>query len=317
MRTTIEASPNNYESYLRHRLRVVVRGANRASHGKSAVNLTAHLRLIIEHMDIVTQKGQPSSILGLAGNQSMEISCVRAAFEAGVNYFFFYNLSFNNLLDGLKPLLSARREELVVATGSENRDRRGLSQYLDEVRRHLNIDVVDVFFAEYISPTDDLGQVKSVLEELHIWKEKGLIRYVGATVHNRPLALELIEAGACDVLMHRYNMAHRGAEEKVLPAARQAGIPVIAFTCTRWGSLLSARPDWQGKVPRAADCYRYALRHPAVRLALTAPQTRTQLESNLRVLQAPRLTHHEVVLWQEYGTLVYGSGQDAFETEWL
>jgi aryl-alcohol dehydrogenase-like predicted oxidoreductase len=268
-------------------------------------------------MDIVTLQGQPASILGLAGNQDMEVSCVPVAFEAGVNYFFFYNMSFNNLLSGLKTLLTSRREELLVATGSENRDITRLRQYLDKVRRHLNIDVVDVFFAEYISPTDDLGQVKSVLEELHTWIELGLIRYVGATVHNRLRALELIEAGACEVLMHRYNMAHRGAEEKVLPAAHKAGIPVIAFTCTRWGSLLSARPDWQQEVPRAADCYRYALRHPAVRMALTAPQTLTQLQENRGVLQAPELSPQEVALWQEYGTLVYGSGQDAFETEWL
>lgn len=268
-------------------------------------------------MSIVTLKGQPASILGLAGNQSMELPCVRAAFEAGVNYFFFYNLAFDNPLDGLKPLLTAKREELVVATGSENRDRRELSQYLEKVRRHLNTDVVDVFFAEYISPNDDLGQVRSVLDELHTWKEKGLIRYVGATVHNRSIALELISGGACEVLMHRYNMAHRKAEEQVLPAALQAGIPVIAFTCTRWGSLLKGHPDWQQEVPSSADCYRYALRHPAVRLALTAPQTLTQLEENLRVLQAPEPSPHEVALWQEYGSLVYGNGQDAFETEWI
>lgn len=267
-------------------------------------------------MDIVTQKGQPASILGLAGNQSMDTSWVGVAFEAGVNYFFFYNLSSDNLLEGLKPLLTQEREELLVATGSENRDRRELNQYLDKVRCRLNSDVVDVFFLEYVSPKDDLDQVQLILDELHTWKEKGLIRYVGATVHNRALALELISRGACEVLMHRYNMAHRKAEEQVLPAALQAGIPVVAFTCTRWGSLLKGHPDWQQEVPRAADCYRYVLQHPAVRLALTAPQTLTQLEENLRVLQAPQLSPNEVALWQEYGSLVYGNGQDAFETEW-
>jgi aryl-alcohol dehydrogenase-like predicted oxidoreductase len=116
--------------------------------------------------------------------------------------------------------------------------------------------------------------------------------------------------------MHRYNMAHRKAEDKVLPAAVQARIPVIAFTCTRWGSLLTGHPNWQDRVPQAADCYRYALQHPAVQLALTAPQTLTQLEENLSVLQAPVLSSQEEALWQEYGTLVYGNGQDAFETEW-
>jgi predicted aldo/keto reductase-like oxidoreductase len=267
-------------------------------------------------MKLVTQKGEPASILGLAGNQSMETSCVRVAFQAGINYFFFYNLSFNNLLDGLKPLLSASREKLLVATGSEHRDTSKLNHYLDKVRCYLKTDVVDVFFAEYISPSDDLDQVRAVLDQLHTWKEKGLIRYVGATVHNRPLALELITGGACEVLMHRYNMAHRKAEDKVLPAAVQARIPVIAFTCTRWGSLLTGHPNWQDRVPQAADCYRYALQHPAVQLALTAPQTLTQLEENLSVLQAPVLSSQEEALWQEYGTLVYGNGQDAFETEW-
>jgi predicted aldo/keto reductase-like oxidoreductase len=267
-------------------------------------------------MDIVTLQEQRASILGLAGNQSMDVAGVRVAFEAGVNYFFFYNQTCNNLLDGLKPLLAQEREAILVATGSENRDIGELSRYLDQVRRYLNTDVVDVFFAEYISPADEHSQVQAVLDELHIWKEKGLIRYVGATVHNRSIALELISGGACEVLMHRYNMAHTKASEQVLPAALQAGIPVVAFTCTRWGSLLKGHPDWQQEVPRAADCYRYALQHPAVRLTLTAPQTLTQLQENLRVLQAPQLSPNEAALWQEYGTLVYGNGQDAFETEW-
>lgn len=174
----------------------------------------------------------------------------------------------------------------------------------------------DVFFAEYISPADDMLQVQAVLDELHTWKKKGLIRYVGATVHNRPLALELIASGQCEVLMHRYNMAHRKAEEKVLPAAFQAEIPVIAFTCTRWGSLVKGHPDWQGEIPQAADCYRFALRNLAVRMALTSPQTLIQLEENLSVLQAPSLNTQQEALWQEYGNFVHGNGEDAFETEW-
>ena len=63
-------------------------------------------------MDIVTQKGQPASILGLAGNQNMEVSCVPFAFKAGVNYFFFYNLSFDRLVSSvLKKKLFGRNME--------------------------------------------------------------------------------------------------------------------------------------------------------------------------------------------------------------
>ena len=176
---------------------------------------------------------------------------------------------------------------------------------------------MDVFFAEYVTPNEDIAQTWAVLDELWAWKERGLIRYVGATTHNRALALDLIKSDRTEVLMHRYNMAHRKAQEQVFPMAQQAGIPVVAFTCTRWGELLQGHPNWQGEIPTAADCYQYALHQKAVHLALTAPQTQPQLEENLSVLHSPSLTPEALARWQEYGALVYGDGQDAFETKWL
>jgi aryl-alcohol dehydrogenase-like predicted oxidoreductase len=268
-------------------------------------------------VELVTRAGQKASILGLAGQQQRDTETVALAFEGGINYFFFYNLKSENFLDGLKHLLAAKREQILVATGSENRDISFLRHYLDSVRHRLDIDGVDVFFAEYVSPGDDTNQVQAMLNELRDWKQKGLVRYVGVTTHNRPIALELIERSQCDVLMHRYNMAHRKAEGDVLPAALKAGIPVVAFTCTRWGSLFQGHPNWQQEPPTAADCYRYALHHPGVRLALTAPKTCQQLAENLSVLQAPQLSPQEVARWQEYGDLIYGTGQDAFDTQWL
>lgn len=117
--------------------------------------------------------------------------------------------------------------------------------------------------------------------------------------------------------MHRYNMTHRKAEENVLPSAQTAGIPVVAFTCTRWGTLLKGHPHWQEKPPTPADCYRFVLSHPAVNLALTAPQNLQQLQENLWVLQAPSISPPKITRWQEYGDLIYGNGEDAFETQWV
>lgn len=268
-------------------------------------------------MDLKTQAGQKAGILGLAGQQQKDAAIVTAAFEAGINYFFFYNLKSENFLDGLKHLLAAKREQVLVATGSENRDISYLRHYLDSVRHRLDVDGVDVFFAEYVSPGDDMNQVQAVLDEFRSWKDSGLVRYVGVTTHNRTIALEMIERRACDVLMHRYNMAHRKAEGDVLPAAQKDGIPVVAFTCTRWGSLLKGHPNWKAEPPTAADCYRYALHHPGVRLALTAPKTSQQLAENLSVLYSPPLSPQEVARWQEYGDLIYGTGQDAFDTQWV
>ena len=268
-------------------------------------------------MDIATLAGRPVGDLGLGGQPDMDPACVGRAWAAGVNYFFFYNLSFVGLLEGLQPLVRDHRRDVVVATGSETRDRRELENYRERVRTRLDIDQIDVFFAAYVSPADNMGQVREVLDQLHGWKAAGAIRHVGATVHSRDLAQELIEGGQVDILMHRYNMAHRGAEERVLPAALEAGIPVVAFTCTRWGSLLAGHRDWPGVVPRPVDCYTYALAHPAVRLALTAPMTVQHLAENAAALQPEQQMDLAArQQWEQYGALVYGDGRDSFETEW-
>ncbi|MDZ4870979.1 MAG: hypothetical protein CLLPBCKN_000367 [Chroococcidiopsis cubana SAG 39.79] len=268
-------------------------------------------------MEIVTQQGHSASILGLAASGGMDVTCIAAAFEAGINYFFFYDFTNEKFLAGLRSLLATKREQVLVATGSQERDLNWLRRDFDSVRQQLNIDVVDAFFVEYIYPAEDLEQVEALLEQLQLWQEKGLVRYVGVSTHNRAIALELIKRGKCELLMHRYNMAHRKAEESVLPSAQTAGIPVIAFTCTRWGTLLKGHPNWQEKPPTAADCYRYVLSHGAVRLALTAPQNLQQLQENLAVLPAPPLSPAEIARWQAYGDLIYGNGEDAFETQWM
>ena len=268
-------------------------------------------------MQITTQDGKPASILGLGNHPQADSNCVPIAWEAGINYFFFYNLTYTALVQELKFLLSNHRENLLVSTGTSDRSLSGLRKYLEQVQRQLNTEVVDIFFAEYISPSDNLAQVNTVLAELQRWKEAGWIRYVGVTTHNRLLAVELIESQLCDILMHRYNMAHRKAEAQVFPLAIQREIPVVSFTCTRWGSLLEGHPDWLPRTPTAPECYRFALQHPAVHLALTAPQTTVELKENLSVLNASSMTPEEIKHWQEYGDLIYGDGQDNFETQWL
>ncbi|MBV8887366.1 MAG: aldo/keto reductase [Chroococcidiopsidaceae cyanobacterium CP_BM_RX_35] len=213
-------------------------------------------------------------------------------------------MSSDQLSGGLKPLLTNQRDAIFIATGSESRHPDTLQHYLDQVRSSLDIDGIDAFFAEYLSPQENPDEVETMLFQLQQWKTEGWMRYVGASTHNREIALQLIEQGGWDVLMLRYNMAHRKAEEDVLPVAQAKGIPVVAFTCTRWGSLLKGHPQWHEPAPTAAECYRYALHHPAVQVALTAPATLRQLQDNLFALNAPPLEIAEVEHWQTYGDLV-------------
>src|SRR5205814_2235098 len=88
---------------------------------------------------------------------------------------------------------------------------------------------------------------------------------------------------------------HRGAEQDVFPATDPLGMPVVVYTCLRWGALLGATPeDPPGfVVPRAPAWYRFALQCPSVTVALMAPDNRVELEEDLDVLRVAKLLHLE------------------------
>ena len=267
-------------------------------------------------VDLRTPSGRPLSPLALAAHPQTPGACVDVALDAGINAFFVYDLEAEPLLGALATALPDGRPDVALITGTEARDPAGLRQDLDALRARLGVDVLDAFLLLYVTPTEDLDVVDRLLDELARAKEAGDIRAAGASAHDRARARRLAEDPRVDVLMHRYNMAHRGAEDAVWPAAQAAGTPGIAFTCTRWGTLLSGPPGWDGPVPTAADCYRFALAHPAVRLALTAPHTLDELRANLGVLEEAVPTPEELERWRAFGDLVHGGRPGAFETRW-
>ena len=111
---------------------------------------------------------------------------------------------------------------------------------------------------------------------------------LGLTSHQRSLAAEAARSGLLDMLMIRYNSAHRGAEIDVFPVTAKMGLPVVVYTCLRWGALLRSTPDDPaGFVPPPAPLwYRFALQHPAATVALMAPESRAELDEDLGVLTA-------------------------------
>jgi aryl-alcohol dehydrogenase-like predicted oxidoreductase len=268
---------------------------------------------------LTTLNGRPASCLGLAAGPKQDPRCVRRALAGGINCFFFYGPGNTTFIEELAGMVRVRRKEIIVATGSGSRRLEGLRAARRNMTRLLGIEMLDVFFIEYVHPGDNPDVMfgrNGVLDELSQWKESGWVRFVGATAHDRPLARRLAADPRVDVLMHRFNMAHRKAAREVFPAAAKARTPIVAFTATRWGTLLEPYAHWPGAPPTASDCYRYCLAQPSVHLVLTAPRSLAELEQNLDVLELPPMSKHECGQWQRFGDLVYSAGQGTFETSW-
>jgi len=139
-------------------------------------------------------------------------------------------------------------------------------------------------------------------------KEKGLVRFIGVSSHNRKLFPRLAADGDFDVFHLRYNAAHRGAEAETLPFLTGEKRPgVVAFTATRWGKLLDPKKMPPGETPPTApDCYRFVLSHPAVDVCMLGAKTIEEMRENLTVLDRGPMNEEELGRMRRIGDHVHG-----------
>jgi predicted aldo/keto reductase-like oxidoreductase len=233
----------------------------------------------------------PVCRLGLAtrGEGSLTAADVERAVAAGVNF-----LNWCGAADGLSTFiagLGSRRSDVMICVQFEARTANEARSELEQILRQLHTDYVDVLTFYYVEEPEEWRQLSGpggALEYCNAARREGRVHLLGLTSHQRRLAAEAAAGGTLDMLMIRYNAAHRGAETEVFPVTTAHGLPVVVYTCLRWGALLRSTPDDPpGFVaPPAPLWYRFALQHPAVTVALMAPENRAELEEDLQVLRA-------------------------------
>ena len=239
--------------------------------------------------------------LGLAtrGNTHLTSDDVHCAVAAGVNY-----LNWCGHVDGMsravREFSPADRRQVVVAkqffarTAVEAREE--LSSTLDVLKTDY-IDCLSFYYVESPQEWSAITGPDGALEELVRARDSGAVRLIGITTHQRHLVAEWIQSGHLDFAMVRYNAAHRGAEEDVFPVAEQCGVPIVAFTCQRWGALIQPTlQDPAGYSPLPArEWDRFVLAQPTVSVALMAPKNGAELEEDLALLEDWQLPTPEVM----------------------
>ena len=243
--------------------------------------------------------GQPVCRLGLASRgrpaSSLSPDDVLHAVERGVNFLNWPGEADEpggaDAMSEAIASLGSRRASVVVSVQFGARTARDAAVELRSILDALRTDVIDVltfYYVERAAEWHSLIAPGGAFEYCRAAREDGIIRRLGITSHQRPLAVEVARGGLVDALMIRYNAAHRGAEREIFPVTDAIGMPVIAYTALRWGALLRATPDdlQDFRVPTAPDWYRFALQSPSVAVVLAAPADRAELDEDLAVLEA-------------------------------
>jgi aryl-alcohol dehydrogenase-like predicted oxidoreductase len=241
--------------------------------------------------------GQPVCRLGLAsyGESAIARDDVLHAIGRGVNFLNWQGLaegpSDGDAFSSAIASLGDSRPRVVVCVQFGARTAQDAAVELKSALAALGTDYIDVltlYYVEQAADWDEITSLRGALPYLRDAQRDGVVRRIGVTSHQRPLAAQMAASGLLDLLMIRYNAAHRGAEQEIFPVTQPLGLPVIAYTALRWGALLRPTPDDPPRfsLPSAPDCYRFVLRHPAVSVTLAAPRTRAELDEDLQVLDA-------------------------------
>ena len=235
----------------------------------------------------------------------------RAYHEHGLNTFLVTR-QMRELTGGIRRLAgSGRRDDLVIASMASIPTGWSVRRAWEKNAAALGVERIDVFL---------LGWVRwrwyvtgRTWEEMRRLKEEGKVRAIGISCHDRPLALALARELGVDVLMIRYNAAHRGAERQLFEPLGASRPGIIAYTATRWGMLLRPQPEHGfERGMTAPECYRFVLGHPAVDLALCAARSPDELRQDVEGVRQGPLDPARDAEVRGFGDAVHASSRGGY-----
>lgn len=213
--------------------------------------------------------------LGLSGSFGIGADEAERAFhELGIDYFFV-TPRMKAMVEAVRRITSSgARDRLVVASGAALPFGWSVRRAWEKSARKLGVDRIDVFHLFWVQA--HWYVTGNTWNEMRKLREEGRVRALAVSCHDRPMARRLIDELELDVLMIRYNAAHRGAESEVFDSLDPASRPgIVAYTATRWGRLLE--PAGELGPMSAPECYQFSLGHPKVDVVLCGARSFQEL----------------------------------------
>jgi aryl-alcohol dehydrogenase-like predicted oxidoreductase len=243
--------------------------------------------------------------LGLSSSYGAPAGAYERAFERGCNYFYWGSARRKGMGEAIRHLAGQHRTTMVVVLQSYSRHGLLLRRRIESGLRRLNLDYADILLLGWHNRPLSPRLMETALQ----LQQRGRVRHLAVSGHNRTMFQQFARDLRLQVLMLRYNAAHRGAEKEAFPYLERQGeakAGVVCYTATRWGTLIDPRNTPPGlRTPTAVDCYRFVLSNPDVDVCLTGPSTLVQMEANLKALELGPLSEEEMQWMRKVGDNVH------------
>lgn len=276
--------------------------------------------------------GRPNSYG--AADDAEAIRMIHWALDQGINFIDTAPAyGFGHSEDLLGQAVRGRRESVILETkvGEHHVDGKQAWDFsanfvrkaLDDSLRRMQTDYVDLYVLHL--PMAGGVSTTQALDAIETARATGKARFIGASIYDNTMGIELIRSGRCDVIQQAISLLNPGAMRDLLPEALKHGVGVIARQALFRGLLTDrvtretvfAPNDMRSSMPRETfgrhmdqidelgflveggkrrridAAIQFALSHPAVASALVGAINQDELSEGVEAADAPPLTAPE------------------------
>jgi aryl-alcohol dehydrogenase-like predicted oxidoreductase len=184
--------------------------------------------------------GEMLSMIGFGGIAVMNEDpadakrIVAQAIERGINYFDVAP-SYGNAEERLGPALEPYRKSVFLACKTGRRTAREAEEELQQSLKRLRTDHFDLYQFHAVTTMEDVEQIMGpggALETFVQAREKGLVRFLGFSVHSEEAALALMDRFDLDTILFPFNWVcwNQGKfGPRVLEKAQEKDMGILAL----------------------------------------------------------------------------------------
>ncbi len=225
-------------------------------------------------------------VLRTFGRAAEATAVIERALALGINYCDTAP-AYSGSQDYYGRVLPRWRDHMFLASKTHDRTRTGSLRLLDDSRRRLGTDHLDLWQLHDLRTQDDLEAIFSSDGAIHAMEEakrRGLVRFLGITGHHDPAILaEAIRRYPFDTVLVALNAADRARLsfiEEVLPLAVERRMGIIGMKVLGRGQLVQPHGPLT-----TAQAIRYALSLP-ISTVIIGCSSPAEVEENVRIARA-------------------------------
>jgi predicted aldo/keto reductase-like oxidoreductase len=217
------------------------------------------------------------------------VEVVRRCIDLGINFIDTAN-GYTTSEERIGKAVKGQRENLIIATKTGARDRKGAEEHLELSLKRLQTDYIDIYQFHGVSTEEHLKHVLedgpyAVAEEA---KKAGKIRHISVTSHSREIAMKAVETDMFESLMFPFNFIVNEPIDDLIPLCRKHDVGFIAM-----------KPMAGGMLENATIAFKYLFTIPDV-VPLVGIEKVEEIEEIVKLVEGPQeMTETEKATMQQ------------------